>query len=391
MKVWGIDIEEWQHAQNGVAELLHISNNDCGGWARHFLIPKSQERRHDLDPGPSPIIRKFLDKFEYSARNKRNHNMEVGRALLAWRKDAARCTGCQLCLVGCPYGLFYNSANSIDEMVQNGLEYRVGKVLKVAKYDSIFNIGCVKENGEESNIKAQRAFIGAGPLGTANILLKSGFIKNYSVELKDSRYFLFLILWTGARFSAMNTITAAQAFVELYGATPVDDVHLQIYDPSGPTLYRTLAHRLKKMPAKSILLNFVRGRLLLVQGLLHSQVSGTVEVTQTGLGMNVQGHDVVRSRWAIAKAFLTFLRTFGPLGFVPLPAIKFPPLGLGQHAGASFPMKTNPEPYETDLHGQWPGAPNLYIIDASSLPDIPPHTITLSIMTNAYRIANYAQ
>jgi len=275
-------------------------------------------------------------------------------------------------------------------MLHNGLHYRVGKVLRINQSENIFQIYCERQSEGQWDVKARRVFIGAGPLGTAEILLNSGFVNN-SVKLKDSRWFLFPVLWSGKRFSEMNTIAAAQAFVEVYGATPADDVHFQIYDGSGPTFDHILTHRLKKIPAISMVWNFVKGRLIFVQGMLHSQVSGTIEVAHAELGVRVQGHDGAKSRWASAKAFLIFLRTFGPLGFLPLPVIKFPPLGLGQHVGASFPMKANPGPHETDLHGQWPRVPNLYIIDASSLPDIPPHTITFSIMTNAYRIANHAQ
>ena len=385
---WGVDIDEWQHAQNALIELLRISNAS-DHWARHFPVLGSQVRCGDLDPEPSPIIQKFLEKFKASALS-RSNRIRVGRALLAWRKDATRCTGCRLCLAGCPYDLFYNAANSVRELQRNGLFYRVVKVMRVSRIENRFRLDCVNED-EDEWVDARRVFTGAGPLGTAELLLRSNFIKGGSIELKDSRYFLFPVLRVGGRLPAASTIAAASVFVEMYGATPAGDVHLQVYDACGPTFDYLLTNRAKKMPGGSILMDLVRGRLLLIQGLLHSQMSGTIEVTHTSGGLRVRGHEAARSLWPIARAFLTFLRTFAPLGFVPLPVIEFAPLGLGQHVGAAFPMKANPGPLETDLYGQWPDAPGLYIIDASSLPDIPPHTITLSIMTNAYRIATHAK
>jgi hypothetical protein len=62
--------------------------------------------------------------------------------------------------------------------------------------------------------------------------------------------------------------------------------------------------------------------------------------------------------------------------------------GSSYHLGASLPMRRNPRPLECDLLGRPHGFGQTHVIDAACFPSIPATNVTLSVMANAYRIAD---
>ena len=68
--------------------------------------------------------------------------------------------------------------------------------------------------------------------------------------------------------------------------------------------------------------------------------------------------------------------------------LKIGEFGEGYHVGGAFPMKKKPSNFESDLYGRPYGFNKVHIVDASIFPSVPATTITLTIMANAYRIAN---
>ena len=63
--------------------------------------------------------------------------------------------------------------------------------------------------------------------------------------------------------------------------------------------------------------------------------------------------------------------------------------GQGYHSGGSFPMSEQPGEGDSDLLGRC-GYENIHLVDSSVLPSIAGTTITLTVMANAYRIAELA-
>ena len=75
------------------------------------------------------------------------------------------------------------------------------------------------------------------------------------------------------------------------------------------------------------------------------------------------------------------------LGAMPLPVmLKISEPGRGFHSGGSFPMRTEPRGFQTDLLGRLPGWKRIHAVDATVFPSIPATTITFSAMANAHRI-----
>jgi choline dehydrogenase-like flavoprotein len=99
----------------------------------------------------------------------------------------------------------------------------------------------------------------------------------------------------------------------------------------------------------------------------------------------------IKNRRVWRKLFEIMGRMLGSMGALralPLvPFLKISHGGMGAHIGASFPMKKNPGPLETDMLGRLPRYKAVHIVDASVFSDIPPSTVTMTTMANAFRIA----
>jgi choline dehydrogenase-like flavoprotein len=136
---------------------------------------------------------------------------------------------------------------------------------------------------------------------------------------------------------------------------------------------------------------------LLIQGYLHSDSSPAIDLKlqrgsngQAGaLSLTVVPNAmtkamlsrVVRKLWAERASFRA----------VPLsPALRLGKAGRGFHTGGTFPMRSEPDEFETDQIGRPRGFTRVHIVDASVLPSLPATTITLSVMANAHRIGTAA-
>ena len=164
-------------------------------------------------------------------------------------------------------------------------------------------------------------------------------------------------------------------------------MHLQLY-----TYNDLYANAMRSMfgpiyplvsPPASILL----GRLMVIQGYLHSNVSSTASVTLTNGKLILRRHENPAAAQSIKAIARMLMRNRNSLGFAPItPMLKVGDLGQGAHIGGTFPMRDTPGPFESDIVGRPHGAQRIHLVDGSVLPSIPATTVTLSIMANAYRI-----
>jgi choline dehydrogenase-like flavoprotein len=69
-----------------------------------------------------------------------------------------------------------------------------------------------------------------------------------------------------------------------------------------------------------------------------------------------------------------------------LPALRVGQPGRGFHTGGTFPMRSKPGAFETDVLGRPYGFSKVHLVDSSVFPSLPATTITLSVMANAHRI-----
>ena len=191
------------------------------------------------------------------------------------------------------------------------------------------------------------------------------------IHALDNCYFLLPLMRYRGQPEALGERlhTLAQVFIEV-----VDPeigprrAHLQVY-----TYNELLREELSRMmgplrAALPMIQRSVLGRLLLIQGYLHSDLSARIRIVLkrgtdgAAPSLDLSGEPNPKTRPALAAL----------------------------HTGGTFPMRANPGPFEVDVLGRLHGFKRVHVVDASVFPSLPATTITLSVMANAHRIGTAA-
>jgi choline dehydrogenase-like flavoprotein len=334
-----------------------------------------------------------------------SEGIAFGASRLAVRAEAEAgrpgCAYCGLCLYGCPYGLIYSSASTLNVLEANPLFRRISGVIVERLAENARGVTVVGRRAmDEARVEygADRVFLAAGALSSTRILLRSQEAYGHPVILRDSQYFLFpLIRYAGERGVSEEALhTLSQLFLEIRDPeVSPNTVHLQIYtynDLYADAIAKTLRGAGRWLrPAFGPIVN----RMLIAQGYLHSDHSMPIEITleRRSTGGDLLRLDARTERNAEVDAMLNrVIRKFtdnrGRLNALPLGFLlqKTAP-GRGYHSGGTFPMRTNPAPFESDVLGRPHGFARIHAVDSSVFPSIPATTITFSVMANAHRIA----
>ena len=327
----------------------------------------------------------------------RNRGWWVGRARVAVRAAdtprGAGCNRCGLCMTGCPYGCIYNSADTVRELrAQKNFSYQRDVIVTRLRENSgnVRVEGFHRRTREPLLFEADRAYLAAGVVPTAQILLRSQDAYDQPLRLRDSQYFLFPIVMgrrtPDVRSEALYTLS--QIFIELNrpDISP-HTVHLQIYtysDLIGAAAQKTLG-------VFKFLAPQLEDRLLIVQGFMHSNDSQQIELKLQHEGARDRLHAMVvpnpKARNVVNRVMREMLGQARRLGGLVLPSmLQFEKPGRGYHSGGSLPMRAQPGKFESDVLGRPHGWSNVHVVDASVLPSIPGTTITFSVMANAHRI-----
>ena len=320
-----------------------------------------------------------------------------GRARVAVRAadnpQGAGCIHCGLCMSGCPYGCIYNSADTVHELrAEKNFAYQRDVIVTSLSETAgkVFITGHHRETRAPLAFQADRAYLAAGVIPTAQILLRSQAAYDQPLTLRDSQYFLFpLLLARRTRDVQTEALyTLSQLFIELNRPhISRHSVHLQLYTYSdfiGQAVRASLGPL--KMFARPL-----EERMVVVQGFLHSDESPTIAMTlkrdgekdflQLDTQPNPESRGIVKQ---VMRELLSQTRRLG--GMVVPPMLKLAEPGRSFHCGGSLPMRATPGKFETDTLGRPQGWSRVHAVDASVLPSIPATTITFSVMANAHRI-----
>lgn len=318
---------------------------------------------------------------------------------------AQGCVQCGMCMYGCPYDLIYSSRKSILHWAREG-KIRYQRGIEVEGFrewpDRVEVWGKNLEDGQDWRADTRRLFLAAGVLGSTALVLGSLASPIKSARILDSQYFtvpLFLLdAVRQVRTEPLHTL--AQLFLEILpGAISSRLIHLQIYT------YNDMIHRLTEKTLGPLcsfsesLMEKAEGRLAFLQGYLHSDESGTMDLSldSNAEGMrrvSVRSRSNPRSRWVIRSVVAKLSRHAWQTGFMPIwPMLQIGAVGRGFHSGGSLPMSGGSlrGGNNTDLLGRPLGLQRVHVVDSSVFPSIPATTITLTAMANAHRIATEAQ
>lgn len=333
----------------------------------------------------------------------RRAGLRVGWSRLAVRAEAGAggpgCVYCGLCLHGCPHRLIYDAGSSLAALEREpGFRYVPGVVVErlLERGGRVEIHGRSLESAAPLRFEAERVYAGCGVVSTTALLLRSLEAWERPVELLDSQYFLLPLLRLrgvpAVREEALHTM--AQLFVELRDPrlTP-RNIHLQLYGFNH--LYVQLLERLLGRLAKPArpLVDALLGRLLVIQGYLHSEVSPRIAVSLQREGeagrLVLEERRNPATRPVLRGAVRRLLRQAFAFRALPLaPLLQVAPAGRGFHSGGSFPMRESPCDFECDLLGRPRGFERVHVVDATIFPTIPSTTITFTVMANAHRIAS---
>jgi choline dehydrogenase-like flavoprotein len=355
---------------------------------------------HSENPGTLQSSRQADLLFQNLNRNReklRGRGWHFGRARVAIRAadniKGSGCVHCGFCLYGCPYGCIYNSADTVRELQREAnFTYQRDVIVTSLRENSekVFIEGFHHETLAPLSFEADRVYLAAGVIPTAQILLRSQNAFDLPLTLRDSQYFLFpLVLARRTRdVQAEALYTLSQLFIELSDPKiSRRSVHLQIYtysDTIGQAIRKSLGPL--KMFARQL-----EERMIVVQGYLHSDESATVEMKLKRDGekdfLQLDAKSNPETRRTVKKVLREMLSQTRRLGGIVVPQmLQLAGPGRGFHSGGSIPMRANPKQFESDLLGRPHGWSRVHAVDASVLPSVPATTITFSVMANAHRI-----
>jgi len=362
---------------------------------------------------PSQQAKLLLHNLNRHRDALRERGWRFGRARLAVRAaDSQRgigCVYCGFCMSGCPYGCIFNSADIVHQLSANkSFSYERDVIVTSLREDSgkVVIEGFHRKTRAPLAFEAQRAYLAAGVIPTAQILLRSQSAYDQPLHLRDSQYFL-LPLVLARRTVGVQTeslYTLSQVFIELYRPQiSRHTVHLQIYtwsDLIGQAVRNTFGLLARPLEA---LARQLEERMVIVQGYLHSDESRTIEMTLKRAGLRCEAASASQAgagdclhlnalpnpetRRTVKRVVHELLRQSRKLGGLVLPPLlQLAEPGRGFHCAGSFPMREHPQPFESDCLGRPHGWTRVHAVDATVLPSAPATTITLSVMANAHRI-----
>jgi choline dehydrogenase-like flavoprotein len=218
--------------------------------------------------------------------------------------------------------------------------------------------------------------------------------------MKDSQYFLLPLALMrripDVRSEKLHALS--QLFLEISDAAiSPHNVHLQVYsfnDLIGKALRKSFGPLARPL---EFLARELEGRLLLIQGFVHSTHSSGIAVTLRRASdaggeqlrleplLNPEARTVVHR---IARKILKQGLKFRAVPLLPMLQIAEP--GRSFHSGGTFPMRASPGEFESDTLGRPRGWQRIHAVDATVFPSIPATTITFTVMANAHRIASEA-
>ncbi len=302
------------------------------------------------------------------------------------------CTGCGMCLHGCPWGLIWSAGQQVAALNgRDGFSYQQGRVAQGFR-ETGDGVEVTLAGGDV--LRADRLFIAAGVLETARLLLRSGVAED--LELRDSQHgFLPLIQrWrTRARVDRMPLTTLPQLFAEL-DAPDVSPhlVHAQLYTWNEFFARDLIANYGFGLPPLGAALRALARRLVVAQVFLHSDHSARIALRLAPdgrLAAELRANPDTGAR--LKRAQTRIGRALAAGGLIALgPASRPGAPGSSFHLGASLAMARRPGARQSDVLGRPQGLTRVHVVDASVLPEIPAATITFSVMANAHRIGSLA-
>ena len=348
----------------------------------------------------SPNAADFYSALNQNKSEYNSNGIFFGRAKLAvgdmYSHNQVQCQSCGLCHYGCPYDCMFNSSQILKKISKNKNFTYIDKsfveeiIINNEGEVSARIINITKKTKNE--IAAKNIFICSGPISTAALLLRSKLTKKDKIYFKESQRFILPLLKKKNLPNSINQSknTLSEIFLEVSNDLISDKaIHIQYYaflNEMLKPLEKLFGNYSSYFPK---FFPFIFGRLNLFIGYLHSSDSNQLSLTMSEDKKNFYLDEIKnqKSKQTLNKIFKfinkQFKRDFYILEFLKNINLT----GASYHYGSSFPMKKEQQIYDsTSLLGELNGNKNIFVLDASILPDIPACPTTLNVCINARRI-----
>jgi choline dehydrogenase-like flavoprotein len=379
---WPVTMKDLAPHYRAVAEFLPVASVQDNLDALLPALP--MQGRSGI--APSIQARELLNRISARQADLAAMGVYAGQARQA--VDAG-CHRCGLCLHGCPFGLIWSARHTLAKLRGHpGFSHRPGAVVtRIAESSDGITLDLL--GGE--TVTGTRAYLGAGVLETARILLASQ-PGPAELVLRDSQHAFLPMLhrWrNGTRPDRSRFHTLPQVFAEIDSpAVSPHLVHAQIYSWNEHFPRDLVENYARKIPFSAPLFTALARRLIVAQIFLHSNHSHRIALRLAGDGRLQARLEANPAMETVMKTAARHLgKAMDKLGLLALTFATRPGApGSSFHVGASVPMAADPGAGQSDVLGRPAGWQRLHLIDASSLPAIPATTITYSVMANAHRI-----
>lgn len=387
IKHWPISYSELMNAYSEVLSWLPHSGGE--NWPSSIHVQGLNGSPSNVDP---EISEKLCSLQQESSDGTLSISLSSLLAVESHKSLENPCIGCAKCLSGCPTNSIFNPRNQIPWLIAKGLKYIPGLLItKIFENEHEVRLLCIDETGSCIDITAKRVLLGAGPIVTTALMLDT--LNLDSATLQDCQAFTLPILSQKSIGAPISPMSLAAAFVEQFRSSQSVH-HFQIYG-RGPELRNVVDRLLPLTKLGKPLIDKIMKHCLVGHGFLRPKESGTVSVikstesTDHSLRLNIYAHVNAETQSHVRDAVTSFSRFLRPARLYPLvPLTHTERVGASYHLGSSFPMNEFSLKGCSDYLGRPNGLLRIHLIDASSLPELPPQSPTLTVMANATRIVN---
>jgi choline dehydrogenase-like flavoprotein len=393
---WPIGWHEMErHYRAALDEVSLAAEDDDLAGTFPLLNPRS--RLPPLGPRAEAVLQRYGERRDVLRRQ----GLTVGRARLALRADA--CTRCGLCMTGCPQELIYSAAHTMDRVRRLPNVTYLDRLLveRIGQDGDQAVVRCRDlATGSRSEFRADRVFVGAGAVGTTQLVLGSSAAPPSRLEMAESRQFVVPFLSArpvedprrpGARDFTLNQFNVLVSFDE----EDLDTSHVHCY-PYNPAFLEALPAALRHPAASGLATSLLR-RLTVGFGYLPSWASPRIAVTarrgQSGglPQLDLSEAEAGRRPPMLGATLRRLTRAAPALDLWPLLThVLLSGAGKSYHFGGTFPHRREAASGAgtgTDRWGRLPEWDRVHLVDGSVLPSIASTTFTLTVMANAHRIA----